>query len=587
MMLGFNTVQSHAGPAGAPQASITLNGSDVALCNMDDTSWSISKTGTYAPTDSMVQQIGTVSWTVTATKVAVSDKMLKVNGFVRVTNTGSANATIGNIVVNLQRQVLVGTGKNKKTYWISAAADMADSTMGDASTHDNIVAAASAEDPAINLSNGPHNYVVSGAMGTFTETPGVSGPLEFTDANNNSTFSLNPQISLAPGASINLMFTACFNNTVLHIADGEQVRAEVIVSFGNSGARGGSGASAANIDINGDGAANADEANVRSVPTRITKAVPATEHCNASVTLTDPGPETVTGTVVASGFNSGLVNDFIVVGMTGTTIDPVGTTYHFYPSVNVDGGTDGGTVGNEAFLDSDGDYAYIYGPVDPLTGMAPILYTFPCCNGIHISGGDVVTVPGAATVNPDSFKGKGFTTYTQAHWGNKKGGGDAGGDAAAAAILSMYFGTVYPGGSVSVGGNFTMKFTSAAAVAAYLGSPGGADSALTANLVNPTSSSSGALGGALLALQLNVNFTDAGFLGTSAVKFGDLKVLDPGGSLDMQSVRQVLAAANVALGGGALPSGYTYVSLGHLVSQLNLAFDQGHVHGFANNLLSY
>ena len=51
-------------------------------------------------------------------------------------------------------------------------------------------------------------------------------------------------------------------------------RFEVIVTFGNSGPRGGSGASGKNIDINGNGSIDTQEACVRSVPTRLTVAVP-------------------------------------------------------------------------------------------------------------------------------------------------------------------------------------------------------------------------------------------------------------------------------------------------------------------------
>ena len=57
-----------------------------------------------------------------------------------------------------------------------------------------------------------------------------------------------------------LLYTASFNNTVLGLAAGAQVRVEVIVSFGNAGPRGGSGASAKNIDINGNGLPDTDEA---------------------------------------------------------------------------------------------------------------------------------------------------------------------------------------------------------------------------------------------------------------------------------------------------------------------------------------
>src|SRR5262249_46972023 len=45
---------------------------------------------------------------------------------------------------------------------------------------------------------------------TLQKTPG-SGTLEFTDASSNTIFSLTPQMSLATGASITLLYTATFD----------------------------------------------------------------------------------------------------------------------------------------------------------------------------------------------------------------------------------------------------------------------------------------------------------------------------------------------------------------------------------------
>lgn len=563
VMFGAAVIPAHAGPGGAPQASITLYNSDAALCNADNTDWSLSKTGVFAAADPAVPQVGTVTWTVTATKLGVSHKMLKVNGYVQVTNTGSANATIGNIVVNLQHQVTVGAGKNKKTYWISAAADVADSKLGDAATQDNIVTTASAEDATLNGSVGPKNYLVNMAQGMFKETTGTSGTLEFTDADSNTLFSLMPQQSLAPGQTVNLLFTANFDNTNLGLQDGELVRPEVIVTFGNAGGRGGSGASATGID---DSDGNTTQY-VRSVPTRITKSVPVTEHCNASVTLTDPGPVTDPGGVVAGAFdNSSIGADGLQI--TDTTAVTV--------SVPVDGGMNGGQVGNDAFLNGDSDSVSISGPVDPATLTAP-LYMFPCCVGVSLDAGSMVDVPGGV-VPPSGFHDGDFLAFTRAHWGNKVGS-----DASAVSILTDNFATVYPNG-VTVGGIKTMKFTTAAAVTAYLGSLGGSNGALTASSINPTSTSSGAFGGSVLALQINVDYSAAS---ATPSGFGALIVHDPGASLDGMTVNDVLVAANVALGGGCLPTGYTFTSLDHLVSQINLAFDQGKVHGFAGSLLSH
>jgi len=76
------------------------------------------------------------------------------------------------------------------------------------------------------------------------------------------------------------------------------------VSFGNAGARGGSGASAPGFEIDGiDGYdINEDGAYVRSVPTRTSLTVPATcINCNQIVNLTDTASDIVpTGDVAVT-----------------------------------------------------------------------------------------------------------------------------------------------------------------------------------------------------------------------------------------------------------------------------------------------
>jgi hypothetical protein len=67
-----------------------------------------------------------------------------------------------------------------------------------------------------------------------------------------------------------------------------------------------------------------------------------------------------------------------------------------------------------------------------------------------------------------------------------------------------------------------MQFNDVLAVSNYLPQASQAGP-LSDDLINPTSSSSGVFGGNIVALQMDVDFSNAGFLqGTSGVRFGDL-----------------------------------------------------------------
>jgi hypothetical protein len=61
--------------------------------------------------------------------------------------------------------------------------------------------------------------------------------------------------------------------------------------------------------------------------------------------------------------------------------------------------------------------------------------------------------------------------------------------------------------------------------------------------------------------------------GATPAGLGDLVYVNPGDALSGYKVRQILAAAETALGGGPLPAGYTYSSLSTLCDNLNLSWD--------------
>jgi uncharacterized repeat protein (TIGR01451 family) len=171
-----------------------------------------------------------------------------------------------------------------------------------------------------------------------------------------------------------------------------------------------------------------------------------------------------------------------------------------------------------------------------------------------------------------------FCTYTQGGWGSRPSGNNPG------SILANNFDDVYLQGYVLVGytgtGGKSIRFTTAPFVDRYLPASG-TPNKLTITYPNPTTTASGVFGGQVLALQLNVDFNAAGIIDGADGSIGGLRLCNTGTSLDGKTVNEILAAANRALGGGSLPTGYTYSTLNDLVTHLNEAFDNCNVSTWA------
>jgi hypothetical protein len=513
-----------AASGGVPKADVSLTNASASLSQTSDTSWTLTKTGVVNTGSS------TVTWTVTATQGATVAGHLVVNGFMTVTNSGGAGATIGNIVVNLQTKF--------GSSWVTRSSDVADATQGDAATTAHIDPHASSE----NLS-------------TFTENA-ASGQLLFMDANTNTVFSLVPEVTIAPGATVNLLFSAAFDNNVLALPVGKAVRAEVIVSFGNAGTK---GPVAPNVDINGNGVIDPDEAWVRSVPTRLGLTVPAATPANSTPTLTDTaGDIATTGTVT---FSNAVFN----LGATTGTV-----------TVHYDGGTTGGTITNCAHLTGTGSTVVVGG------------VTFTNVGAVNLQACNTQTI-GATTCTPGTT-GCGWhdgdvITWNQASWGDTPTSTNAAG------LLLDNYDAVYASSSgvfevgISGSSGFSMLFTSAVNLQAYLPSAG-TIGPLVADLADPTSSSSGAFGGEVAALKINIDFSDAGLTaGTSAVKFGNLTLcgFTTLTALNGLTVRDFASEVNTLLGGGSAT--YSITDLDPITIDLNASFGGGGVNSFAQDHL--
>lgn len=676
------------GSALAQQASLTLQNCDTKICYKNNTEWTLKK---EVIVNNVENGAGNITWLVTATRGVTTDNIIEVNGYLTIINSGSADATIGNIVVNLQKRA---TPPGGQPTWVSAAADMADATLGDAATKAVIARTASQEDPGANASVGANNYTFGDAFGniggaaTFIKTTG-SGIVQFTDDNWNSAYSLVPEKVIPPGGSVSLLWRATFNNTLLGLAAGAQVRTESIVTFGNAGGRGDSGASTPDLDINGSGVLDADEAHVRSVPCRVSLDLPPLIACNNEVTLSDIDPDSIT---TPGDVNTVTYANFTTTIGGGTGIEPISATTQGTVSVVVDGGDEGGTICNTATLKGDD----CVGACSITVGT----FTFKCCTPVNLSALSCVDV----TASGGNYEQGDFCGYTQGGWGAEPNGGNVG------ALLYANFNMVYPGGPLAVveigtpgASGYSVKFltkttvvhdstktkndaapagaynivdvgtwehnlttpnanyptgdgvsnvrvvykvnhviadpvsnplpsgafnvsatytkkingkdtqvhdydvtttvvdhylydkfthdhydydlgvtkTALEAITAFLPA-GETPGALTADLENPTSTSAGTFAGQVLALKFNVDFSAAG---VTPAGLGSLTLCNTGTSLDGQTISQILAAANTALGGGALPAGYSIQNLSDLVTSLNEAFDNCTPTDWANSNL--
>lgn len=145
------------------------------------------------------------------------------------------------------------------------------------------------------------------------------------------------------------------------------------------------------------------------------------------------------------------------------------------------------------------------------------------------------------------------------------------------------------GGDVEVGllgtAGFSMSFSSPFAVLDYLPA-GGPICPLNSDHADPNLTTSGAFGGEVLALQLNVDFADAWFtVGTAGVAFGNLTLCNFSALLNLNgvTVRQFLAIVNTPLGGGSAT--YSIAQLNPVTDDLNRSFDDGAVSAFARDHL--
>jgi hypothetical protein len=158
-----------------------------------------------------------------------------------------------------------------------------------------------------------------------------------------------------------------------------------------------------------------------------------------------------------------------------------------------------------------------------------------------------------------------FTTLSQQEWGGE--------------FLRANFSAVYPSGGVSIGGAKVLMFTSANAVDRFLpasGRPAALPSSAPALTVDPASSRAGAFAGHVLALRLNVDFSNAG-----KTRSGLTALVVRQGPLKGMTVGAILASANDVLGGNAAPpGGLSVADVSDVVERINQGFHDGEDNGY-------
>ncbi len=518
---------------GIPQfAAVFELASKVSLLQTGDSSWTLTKT---AAVDATAK---TVTWNIAATKNATTGGHLVVDGFLDVINLGTGPATLGNIVVNLQAK--------QGNHWVTVSSDVADATQGDDATSAHVV--------GDDTSEGHDVYSENAA----------SGSLSFLDRRFNTIFSLVPELLLGSGSHLPLLFSATYDNNVLHLANNTNVRFEVIVTFGNH-PLGGPHHTDENVDINGNGVIDDDEHKVRSIVDVFTQKIPAQRNANATLALSDTAADvSAQGTVT---YTAPVVN---LNATTGTV------------KVSYDAGASGGTITNCVHGAGTG----ITDPVGSFTFTAVLPQSLTTCTTATIAAPPACTpgAPGCGWHDGDEI------SYSQTSWGVKPPIGPPGSIVLAANPNGgENFDFVYPAG-LTVGLPPPYKraiFDSGDAVITYMPQPG-TPAAFDSNLLDPggpgQSTSSGVFGGQIAAMSLNIDFADAGFThGTAATAYGDLRVcgLTATPDLDGLTIRQLRTVMNTAVAGA--PTTDSIQALSDLLMLVNGGFEGGFVTTFAQD----
>ena len=178
-----------------------------------------------------------------------------------------------------------------------------------------------------------------------------------------------------------------------------------------------------------------------------------------------------------------------------------------------------------------------------------------------------------------------FVTFGQASWGADPNGQNI------STELIAQFDTVYASTNdlLEIGipgtGGFSIIFDDGRPIVNYLPSSG-TPGVLTADLLDPASSASGVFGGRVLALRLNIDFSDAGLTThPNGAAFGDLILTGLTGteaSMNGLTVRELQSDVNTLLGGGTVPN-ISIADADDVTNDVDTAFNGGPISTFGMN----
>jgi galactose oxidase-like protein len=311
----------------------------------------------------------------------------------------------------------------------------------------------------------------------------------------------------------------------------------------------------------------------------------------ASAELFDPGTGTfsATGSLTAPRYGhtaTSLKNGNVLIATGYSLISPLlifepSFTAEIYNSAKgtftATGPMVAGRINSAATLLHTGNVLFTGGVTDDVVSDREFFFTDNISELFKLSGGRCT--PGQPGCG---WRGGDLLTFNQYFWPSPY--------YPASTWLVSDFNEVYggQGGLMILGGapsgNYLL-FDNGEAVLEFL-PQSGPPAPLDQSYFDETSSSAGEYGGDIVALKLNIDFSDAGILlGNPKIAFGDLTLCNLGSlsALNGYTVRQFLGVANTVLAGGTGP--YDIGAIDSVTQVLNDTFENENVSTFAQQNL--